>query len=509
MALEAGLNLNLQQRLAMTPRLQQSIQMLQMTVQELTALIEQQMLENPTLEMAERDAPAEPEADGQAGAAPDAAPASSSSAAEHSDAPEDASPGEGSIDDDAAERFDDFDWDEYFRDDSERGGEDDPAFRETREESNYENFVSRGASLQDHLIMQLRLAPLTEEEYRVGEFLIGNLDPAGYLKVSIDEAVRFLNVERSSVVRALEALQGFDPLGVAARDARECLLIQYRTHDDYEPGGLIERLIDRHLDALSEKQFKPLAKELGSTPVEVQGALDWIGANLDPRPGTRYTSDAALGYINPDVIVEKIGEDYIVQLNDAGLPRLRLSRRYRAMARDREGVPRDTRRFIREKIDAAQWLIKSIQQRRDTIFKVATAIVKFQRAFLDHGIARFRPLTMREVADEIGMHEATVSRVTTGKYMQTPRGVYELKFFFSSGLSASAAASPDAGDVSSVAVKERIRVLVAAEDPRKPVSDQKLTETLEREGITIARRTVAKYREELGIASSSKRKRYE
>ncbi len=243
----------------------------------------------------------------------------------------------------------------------------------------------------------------------------------------------------------------------------------------------------------------------------MQAALDWIGAHLDPKPGLKYSSDPAGAYITPDVIVEKIGDEYVVQLNDAGLPRLRVSNRYKAIARDRAGTPAEARRFIRDRLEAASWLIKSIQQRRETIFKVASAIVRFQRDFLDHGISRFRPLTMREVADEIGMHEATVSRVTTGKHMQTPRGVYEFKYFFTSGLASTTAAAGGSGGgaVSSLAVKERIRALIAAENPKKPLSDQHLAETLKAEGIEIARRTVAKYREELGIDSSAKRKRYD
>jgi RNA polymerase sigma-54 factor len=487
MSLELSLNISQQQQLTMTPRLQQSIKMLQMTVQELTTLVDKELLENPTLELEDIDQE-QKKVDENIESYNEAD--SGASESEKSDSSLEALENETNVN-----------WEEYF-DSTELGSRTTGAVTSTGEQIDYENMVTEETTLQDHLLLQLKINTFNEEDYKIGEFLIGNIDRSGFLKISAEDAARWLNHSEEDILEVLQLIQNFDPNGVGARNLAECLLNQYQLSDDYHPDDLIEKVLRHHLDDLSNKNFKEIARQLSVSPSEIQDVLDYITDNLEPRPGMNFPSAYGNQYIKPDVYVEKEEDGYKVTMNDSGIPRLIISPQYREMLRSRLDSNKTERKFIRGKLDAAQWLIKSIEQRRETIFKVASSIVTFQEEFLDMGISRFKPLTLKDVALDIDMHESTVSRVTTGKYMQTPRGVFEFKFFFSSGLS-----KDGCEDVSSMAVKARIKTLIENENIHKPLSDQKIVEILESDGTQIARRTVAKYREELNIASSSKRKR--
>jgi RNA polymerase sigma-54 factor len=297
----------------------------------------------------------------------------------------------------------------------------------------------------------------------------------------------------------LEAIQSFVPPGIGARDLQECLLIQLGQLDMQD--SLAGRIVETYLERLVERYFLRKAKELGVTLEEVIAAVKLI-RELDPRPGDRYHADR-VEYIVPDVVVVKIGDDYQIGLNDDGMPKLRINSLYQGILRRSDSVQGDTREYLEEKFRSAVWLMKSIEQRRQTLLKVSVSLCKFQRAFLDKGLSALKPLVLKDVADDIGMHESTVSRVTTNKYIHTPQGVFELKFFFHSGLD-----SYGGGDsTSSVSVKEIIRKAVVAEDSHKPLTDQQLVDMLEKQEIKIARRTVAKYRQELRIPPASRRKR--
>lgn len=483
MALEAGLHLNLQQKLTMTPRLQQSIQMLQMTVQELSQLIEQEMLVNPTLDLEKPAEEVTKAVDGIEAAA-----------------------GEYEREDSNLEKESQIDWDAWF-DHTEMTSRTGTAIAGRgdgdEEEGSLTDRATREETLQEKLLVQLHLNTFSEEDFKIGEFLIGNIDPAGYLRVNVEETSRWLEKDPADVEELVELIQSFEPHGVGARNLRECLLNQYRMSDDYHPDDIIEQVLDQHLEDLADRKFRQIARTLSTTPEEIQDVLDYISDQLDPKPGSSWPSATDAQFIRPDVRVTRGDDGWVVTLIDDILPKLFINTRYREMMRDKENTGKVERRFIKDKMDSALWLIRSIQQRKETILKVSQAIVEAQTGFLDHGISRFRPMTLKDIAIEIGMHESTVSRVTTGKFMETPRGVFELKYFFSTGLSTSGTGP----DVSSLSVKAKIKSLVDNENPRKPLSDQKIVIHLNAEGIDIARRTVAKYREELGISSSSQRRR--
>jgi len=485
MGLELNLDMKQVQQLRMTPRLQQSINMLQLTMLELNQLLEQELVTNPTLELEN----------------PDEAPSP-----EKNEMEEDMS----ALSDDEENDHDkldhhedevDINWDEFF-DDSEKTERTRPSESEARDPVQYENFLTKLPTLREHLTMQLSLNTFNQRDYEIGEFLIGNIDRRGYLTITMEEAGKYLEASPEEVREVLEVIQTFDPPGIGATSIAECLLLQYEQMHPEDPDELVVRLLKEDLDDLSAKRYKQLIRKYGIEAKDIQAIHDLIKNELNPAPGLKYSSDEEDVYIIPDVIVEKKDDEYIIQVNDGGMPNLVINRFYRAAYRNRKFTSAETMNYIKKKLDAATWLIRSIEQRRETIRKVATSIVKFQRGFFDHGISHFRPLTLKKVAEDINMHESTVSRVTTKKYMQAPSGIYELKFFFSSCLSS------DEGDSSSVSIKARIKELIEDEDPKKPLSDQAIVKLLDAEGVKIARRTVTKYREEMRIASSSRRKRY-
>jgi len=334
----------------------------------------------------------------------------------------------------------------------------------------------------------------------IGGAIIGNLDDDGYLVASVEEIAAMGEWPVTDVERALQHVQTFDPIGVAARDLQECLWLQIR-HLGLE-GTPTEKIVTEHLRLLQNHQVPEIARRLGMPIEDLKEHIEII-RNLDPKPGSRYNPQQSQ-YVIPDVYVVKVEDQYVAMLNEEGLPQLRISPTYRRLLdKNVAGTAEnnETRAYVKDKFRSALWLIKSVDQRQKTIQKVANSIINFQREFLDHGIEYLRPLVLRDVANDIGMHESTVSRVVNNKYMHTPQGVFELKFFFHSGISSSYGDS-----VSSVTIKQRIRKIIENEDPRKPLSDSKIVSILQKEGLMLARRTIAKYREELKIPTSNQRK---
>jgi RNA polymerase sigma-54 factor len=483
----------LSQQLVMTPQLQQAIKLLQLSRMELVDLVREEMMENPVLEdgaeiasEAGKDDPEvkqETELQGETELA--AAPA------EAPDHTPEVSGAETSSDSQAVNEID---WDNYI--DSYSSAPSMPSFKPANDElPSLESTLTKKTSLEDHLVWQLRMSKLPAEEEAIGMLIIGNLDADGYLKEPpLKDIAEEAGVLVELAERVLAKLQTFDPVGVCARSLSECLLIQARHigSDD----EILVRMITEHLSNLEKKNYQAIARDLKEPIEEIYEAAKVI-MGLNPKPGREYSTEDP-HYITPDVYIHKVGDKFFVVPNDDGLPKLKISNFYRSAL---QGTPQ-AREYIQDKLRSAQWLIRSIQQRQRTIVKVTESIIKFQREFFEKGISHLKPLILREVAEDINMHESTISRVTTNKYVHTPQGIFELKFFFNSGIRL----TNDDDKLASEAVKTKIKQLIAAEDPRHPYSDQKIVELLREQTIDIARRTVAKYREQLGILSSSKRK---
>ncbi|MGH7815582.1 MAG: RNA polymerase factor sigma-54, partial [Candidatus Binataceae bacterium] len=392
--------------------------------------------------------------------------------------------------------LDKVDWREYLETYSNNWQESAPADPDDDHRGALENTSARRSSLEEHLMWQLRLSNLSEADRRTAAAIVYNLNGDGYLDVGVSELAAQLEIPATDVERVLARVQRFDPPGAAARDLRECLLAQLRNLGMDQ--SLPARIVDRHLDLLEKHRYAEIAKLLGTT-VETAGQAARAIAELEPKPGRDYGGAEAV-YVVPDVFIQKVGGDYIVTLNREAVPRLRLAGYYQRVMSDRDVAPA-TREYLQERLRSARWLVKSIYQRQQTIFKVATSIVKFQRDFFEHGVSQLHPLVLKDVAEDIGMHESTISRATANKYAHTPQGIHELKFFFTSGVKGSSGE-----DVSAETVKEQIRGLVGAETPGTPLSDQAIAELLRGRQINIARRTVAKYRQALGILPSATRK---
>ncbi len=467
MALEQKLSMKLSQRLVMTPSLQQAIKLLQMSKLELVEEIQQELVENPVLE-------------------------ESLEAASSGDGPETQ---EASAEENA---FDEIDYEAYFQDLDSGYVPRTPSEPVDPERPTFEATLAKPTNLADHLTWQLDLTTSSPLRKEIGRAIIGNLDEDGYLVASLEEIREMGDYPAQEVEATLRMIQGFDPVGVAARDLAECLAIQLRHLG--QSGTAAERIVREHLQLLEKRRYKELADILGLELEDLMAEVEII-RGLDPRPGRKYNR-AEGHYVVPDVYVVKVGDEYQVLLNEEGLPKLRISPVYRRMLdRGSDRASPEARAYVRGKLRSAFRLIKSLEERQRTIYKVASSIVKFQRAFLDHGIEHLRPLVLRDVAEDIGMHESTISRVVNQKYMHTPRGLFEMRFFFHSGIP-----SVDGGEVSSLTVKERIRKIIEAEDPRRPLSDAAIVKVLRAEGLQIARRTVAKYREELKIPPSTHRR---
>src|SRR5215217_5245139 len=475
MGIQQKLHTKLVQKLILTPSLQQAIKLLPMSTLELSDLLNQEMVENPLLE----EIPTE---DLQQ---TDAAAAAEKTEAEQPQKPE------------KTDNWDDSDY-EYFFGDYLDDGYRPHAPQEVKELPPIENTLSTGSSLTDHLMWQLSLQSNDDLMREIGSAIVGNLADDGYLVASFDELAAMGPWPVAEVERALALIQSFDPTGVAARDLQECLLLQLRRLG--LEGTPTEKIVADHLRLLQNHQVPEIARKLGLTIDDLKEHIEII-RHLDPKPGSRYNPTQSQ-YVIPDVYVVKVEDQYVAMLNEEGLPQLRISPVYRRLLDKSASENTDeTRAYVKDKFRSALWLIKSVEQRQKTIHKVATSIINFQRDFLDHGIEYLRPLVLRDVANDIGMHESTVSRVVTNKYMHTPQGVFEMKYFFHSGIASSYGEA-----VSSVTIKQRIRKIIEQEDPRKPLSDSKIVSILQREGLELARRTIAKYREELKIPTSNQRK---
>lgn len=457
MRLDYGLKLELNQKLVMTPQLRQAIAILQLSSLELAEMVEQELLENPVLEMEEKQN-------------------------EPTEVPEEPK--------DPVEEY--FEWAEYFN------GGTDPGYRAPAEEkSSLAAFVSSVSTLQEHLEFQMHLTLLDESARAVGGYLIGCIDDNGYLCGSLAEAAENLGVNEAAVEDVLKVIQTFDPPGVGARDLRECLLIQAQQRGIVDE--LVLAVIDHYLDEVAAGHYKHIADKLSCTPHDIQAAVDII-RTLDPKPGRAFDGGEQPCYIIPDVTIERVNNNYVIIINDNNIPQLTINPYYKRVVRDADS---EAKKFVEGRINAAVWLIRSIEQRRRTLYNVVETIIDIQRDFFDRGPKFLRPLTMKKVADRLGIHESTVSRAIANKYADTPHGLFSLRAFFSAGIQ-----GVDGENLSAATVKREIKELVGKEDSSQPLSDQAITEILVGKGIGVSRRTVAKYREELGIPSSSKRKRY-
>lgn len=482
------------QELRANPRLYQAMDMLYMPLLDLQQYLKQELLQNPFLEMIEED-------DDEIVESP---------SAELERAQIEPEPEEPLLP--KEEREDDSRWEELLLGGMETGG----VREEMDDREPYERVTVDARGLDDHLRDQVSLLDLSDRDRLLADEFIGNINEDGYLSASLEDIVHGINdvirmaAEQSAddrepplftladATRMLGIMQGLEPAGIAARDLQECLSLQIGGAG--LEGTLAARLVREYFAELIAHKWVEISKKVGCTPAEAQQAADHV-AKLNPKPGRAY-SDTDGNYVVPDLVVEKIDGEYMVFTNDSNLPRLRLSRSYQDIARDKKRFDAEHKEFITSRLSAAQWLIQAIEQRRQTMLKVMHFIVDRQRDFFEKGVQGLRPLTLREVADAIGMHESTVSRVTNEKFVQTPRGVLPLKYFFSSGLK-----SVDGEDVSARGIKATIAKLVEEEDPKDPLTDQALVEILSRDGLKIARRTVAKYREELQILKASMRKR--
>lgn len=477
MEMKHSLHLSQTQKLIMTPRLQQALKLLQVPTLELQAMLKQEILQNPLLEEVDE-------------------------VTEQEDIEREASPEEQNNEEaeDPAEE-DPIDWSEYLQD-----GTLDRTYTPPSESSTefLEKVPVTRTTLAESLIEQLHFLKLPEESLRIAEFLVGSLDDRGWVVTPMEEIVESLGVPADEIEKVLRVVQALEPAGVGARDLRECLLIQLDARGDRDT--LEWRMIHDCFDHLVNRRFPEIARLLKVSVHDVQVASDAI-ATLNPRPGTSVSAEDPK-YVTPDLLVERVDEEYVVMLNDRNVPRLRISSAYESVMAsqkkraDSTTEEKETRDYIQGKLASAKWLIQTIEQRRRTMIKVMNCIVREQREFFDRGIAFLRPLTLAAVARQIDMHESTVSRVCSGKYVQTPRGVFELKFFFSSGL-----ATDDGEDVSARTAKDIIKGLIDEEDKTEPLSDQRIAELLHEKGLQIARRTVAKYREQLQILPARLRRR--
>jgi RNA polymerase sigma-54 factor len=482
MALELKQQIKLSQQLVMTPQLQQAIRLLQLSTLELRDVVEQEMVENPCLEEAGEDeevstngaTPPEDRADRVAEPEPsgEAEPASEAPSAE--------------------DMVSDVDWENYMDSRPQTG-----LGRPDEDRPSLEDNLTRVHSLADHLTWQLGFLELDEEERAAGELIIGNVNDDGYLDEDLETIAEEAGLGLERIEALLRRIQEFDPLGVASRDLKECLLVQARVARVTDP--LVLKMIREHIDLLQKRDFRGIARREEAALEDVAAAARVI-SSFEPRPGRQFAGEEPI-YITPDIFVHKVGDEYHVVLNEDGMPKLRVSSAYRQVLNRKEQNSKETRDYVREKLRSAVWLIKSIHQRQRTIVRVTESLLRFQQEFFERGSQHLRPLNLRDVAEDIGMHESTVSRVTSNKYVQTPHGLFELKFFFNSSIDTS-----DGSSIASESVKEKIREIIHREDATHPLSDQQIAESLRTASIHIARRTVTKYRESMRILPSTRRR---
>ena len=493
MALEIKQSLRLSQQLVMTPQLQQAIKLLQLNRMELAEVVNQEMMENPILEEltdtpeGENATPTE-----TAGETPD------TEAEQFRDEQALVKPKE--AEEQLVAGKDDFNWDSYIEDFNSSSSSA-PSMREINEElPSFENILTKTTTLEDHLTWQLSMVTMSLPEKRLGELIVGNLSDDGYLNANLEDLARETGMEFEDAEEILKMVQNFDPLGVGSRNLQECLAIQAKFMNPRQP--LVEQIIGHHLPDLERKNYQAVSKALGIPLDKVIEATKLI-LEFEPKPGRSFhTSDTH--YISPDIYVYKVADEFVIVLNEDGMPKLRISPYYKnILASAQKDSNKVTKEYVQDKLRSAVWLIRSIHNRQKTIYKVTEAIVRRQRDFFEKGVQLLKPMILKDVANDIGMHESTISRVTTNKFVHTPVGIFELKYFFNSSINAA-----DGSDaLASEAVKEKIRQMITKEDQKNPLSDQKIVELLRVENIDIARRTVAKYRDMLGILSSGKRKK--
>ncbi len=468
--------MNLSQNLVITPQLQQAIKLLQMSRMELENAVHAELQENPILEESQ-----------------DLKEEDLKRIKEAAEVIDPAGPDQTTQD---PQKQDEFEWENYFEANMKPPRE---GMSGSEEIMNYENSITTSETLHEHLSWQAKMNGFSEYEQNVAEIIISYIDDDGYLKTPLDTICQEENIPIEDLEDTLSLIHEFDPPGVGARDLKECLLVQAK-HLEEDTKDLVD-LINNHLKDLEKKNYEAIAKTTNKDIAEVIEMCKII-YSMEPKPGRSFLPQDT-HYVSPDVYVYKVGDDFSVSLNEDGLPRLKISNFYKNMLTKGAGANKKDTDYIQEKLKSAVWLIKSIHQRQRTIYKVAESIVKHQREFFEKGSAFLKPMVLRDIANDIGMHESTVSRVTTSKYMHTPQGIYELKYFFNSGITSS-----DGHDLASESVKLKIKDLVGKEDLKLPLSDQKIAELLAKEGIQIARRTVAKYREMLKILPSSQRKKF-
>lgn len=481
-SLRLGLSQKLSQTLKMTPEMQLAIKILQLNSMELKNQIIEVLETNPVVELDEtRVKPSELPLDRLNEKLPDAGPPSR---------------------DFKETGRDDFgvDWQKYIEDTEHSEFKISSGGYNRDEETSFENFVSKKSNLREHLSTQLHEVDLNLTEQKIGEYLIGLIDRNGYLRHTSEQIADLLKIDVPVVDKIRHAIQTMDPVGVGAYDLRECLLIQAK--DGGYSDDAVTIILSKYLEELGQNRINNIVKATGLELEEIQAAVETIKA-FNPKPGASFPSTGDEIYVSPEVFVEKVGDEYVVSMNERDLPRLRINDLYKNAMKNRDKTEKETYEFIRDKLEAARSFLKYVDKRKDTILSVTRSICEVQKDFLDFGILHLKPLTLQDVAGMAGVHESTVSRATSGKYVQTPRGLFELKFFFSG-----AARTQSGEDVSTMAVKKRIDDLVKAENPHKPLSDSHIVDMLKKDGIFLARRTVAKYRIELNIPSSSARKKH-
>ena len=473
MAMEMKMNLNLKmsQKLVMTPMLQQAIKLLPLARLELAQLVRQEIIENPVLEELLEEENEQDSNQEESGPKEDITP----------EAEQDTTPQDQEID-----------WDSYFQDNIDRG----MSIESYAEKPSIEATYKKEATLADHLMWQLDMTVDSETDRFIGSCIIGNIQNDGYLCADLQEIVTISQSDEENVLRVLKFIQGFEPTGVASRSLKECLMLQAQALSDKNP--YVEVLIENYLERLEDRYLQKVASELKISLDVVLEALETI-KGFCPKPGLLFSSEG-IDYVVPDLVVFKTDEGYDVALNDEGVPNLQISSYYHNLLKTtKEG---QTKEYLEDKYRSALWLIKSIDQRRQTIYKVGKSIVKLQKDFLDDGLSYLQPMVLKDVAKDIEMHESTVSRITTNKYIDTPQGVFELKFFFHSGIK-----SYMGNSMSSIRVKNMIKEIIKEEDRNSPLTDDKMVESLMMKNVKIARRTITKYRKELNIPPASKRKK--
>ena len=455
MKLSYGLTIEQTQKLTMTPELIQAIRILQFSTQELDSFVQEELLENPVLEI-----------DGKR-------------------------KDDKTVDIDIQEKIkEDYNDEESYKQ-WERSSD--------REEYSYEQFVSKEETLEDSLLLQLTFSKLKGHDLKIGRYIVEAIDENGYLTTPVEQIAAIFKTDSGKIDAVLDVIQTFEPVGVGARNLKECLIIQLAAKGLLDE--VTEYIILNHLEDLGNNKLNKIAKTVGIPVTQVQMIGDLI-RTLEPKPGRSFAGGESVKYIVPDVFVEKMDDEYVVTNNESSVPHIMVSPYYNSLAREAKN-DEELSKYITDKFNAALWLIKSIEQRKRTIYNVASAVVQHQKEFFDKGTKYLKTLTLKEVADGIGMHESTVSRSVNGKYMQTPRGVFEIKYFFSGGIT-----GQDGTGVSSNSIKTIIKEIIDGENPSKPYSDQDIVGILSEKGIEISRRTVAKYREGMNVLSSSKRRRY-